>query len=309
MASTDLTRLVGNTPLVELTQLSPKPGVRIFAKLEGNNPTGSLKDRVALALVESAERKGLLQPGDSIIEASSGNTALALGFVAKQRGYHARVVLPRGVAPSIGDLLALYGVDIEWSEARAGLLGAIEKAKRCAEQEGCHLLGQFSNDANVEVHYRDTGGEILRDLPRVDVFIAGIGTSGTVMGVGRRLKEACPGVHIIGVEPRLGDRLQGLRNLNDGFIPPLLDLDKLDGRFLVDSASAFECVRHVAEAEGIFVGVSSGATLHVARRLAARMSKGNIVVMFADGGGKYLPSRPWRAAARRSRSLDDVHWW
>ena len=309
MASTDLTRLVGNTPLVELTRLAPKPGVRIFAKLEGNNPTGSLKDRVALALVESAERKGLLHPGDSIIEASSGNTALALGFVAKQRGYRAKVVLPRGVAPSIGDLLALYDVDIEWSEARAGLLGAIEKAKRCAEQEGCHLLGQFSDEANVEVHYRDTGGEILRDLPHVDVFIAGIGTSGTAMGVGRRLKEACPDVHIIGVEPRLGNRLQGLRNISEGFIPPLLELEKLDGRFLVDSASAFERVRHVAEAEGIFVGVSSGATLHVALRLASRMSRGNIVVMFADGGGKYLPSRPWRAAARRSRSLDDVHWW
>ncbi|MEE9285744.1 MAG: cysteine synthase family protein [Dehalococcoidia bacterium] len=309
MAVADLLDLVGDTPLVELKRLSPKPGVRIFAKLEGQNPTGSIKDRIALGLVRAAERRGALTPGDTIIEASSGNTAIALAFVAKQLGYRARVVLPRGIAPSVRDILEVYEVEITWAEAGAGMAEAIELAQRIADAEGLYLLGQFSDPVNVDVHYRTTGAEIVRDLPDVDVFVAGIGTSGTVMGVGRRLREVSPEVQIIGIEPKLGEQLMGLRSLGEGFIPPLLDLGMLSGRYLVDSAQAFACARELARAEGIIAGASSGATLHGAIRAAERLDSGNIVVIFADGGWKYLPSRPWEAAERGDASLDEIHWW
>ena len=309
MAVADLLDLVGNTPLVELKHLSPKPGVRIFAKLEGQNPTGSIKDRIALGLVEAAERSGKIKPGDTIIEASSGNTAIALAFVAKQRGYRVRVVLPPAIAPSIRDVLALYDVEITWTEEGAGMTEAIDLTRRIAEAEGLHPLGQFDNPENVEIHYRTTGAEIARDLPHVDLLVAGIGTSGTIMGVGRRLRELSPGVQLIGIEPKLGDRVMGLPSLEEGFMPPLLDLEKLDGRYLVDSAEAFRCVRDLARAEGIVAGVSSGATLQGALRAAQRLESGNIVVIFADGGWKYLPSRPWEAADRGDAALDDIHWW
>ncbi len=309
MTRPNLLGLIGNTPLIELQRLSTKPGVRIFAKLEGQNPTGSIKDRVALALVEAAELRGALKPGDTIVEASSGNTGLALAFVAKQKGYKARVVLPKGIAPNIGDLLALYGVQVTWVAPRGGMKLAIDTARELCENEGCVPLGQFVDEANVETHYSSTGREIVEALPEIDHFIAGIGTSGTIMGVGRRLREANPDVQIIGIEPKPGEKLQGLRSLQEGFIPPLLDLTALDGRFMVDSASAFESAQMVAKCEGIFVGASSGATLNVALRLAERLERGNIVVMFADGGWKYLPARPWRAAQRHSANLDNIHWW
>ncbi len=309
MPAADLLKHIGNTPLVELRRLAPKPGIRIFAKLEGMNPTGSVKDRIALGLVEAAERRGALKPGDAIIEATSGNTGIALAFVAKQRGYRARVVLPRGVATSVQDILNLFGVEITWAESHGGMKGAIELAQKVAEAEGVHLLGQFTDAANVEVHYRTTGEEIARALPEVDVFVAGIGTGGTIMGAGRRLREVSPGVRVIGIEPKLGERLQGLRSLAEGFIPPLLDLAQLDGRYLVDSAEAFKCARMVAQAEGILAGPSSGATLAGALRAARRMERGNIVVIFADAGWKYVPGRPWQAAHEGDRSLDDIHWW
>jgi cysteine synthase B len=309
MNRSPLLKLVGKTPLVELRALSPKPGVRIFAKLEGQNPTGSIKDRVALALVEAAERRGDLKPGDTIVEASSGNTGIALAFVAKQRGYRAHIVLPRGVAPSIYDLLRMYDVEMTWCEADGGMKRAIDTAQEMASARGFKLLGQFTERANIDVHYQTTGPEILDDLPEVDAFIAGIGTSGTIMGVGKRLREARPDVRIIGIEPKLGERLQGLRSLEEGFLPPLLDLKALDGRFIVDSASAFDCARRVARAEGILAGASAGATLHVAFKVAERIERGNIVVMFADGGWKYLPARPWDATEKRDDQLDEIHWW
>ncbi len=309
MNRSPLLKLVGNTPLVELRALSPKPGVRIYAKLEGQNPTGSIKDRVALALVEAAERRGDLKPGDTIVEASSGNTGIALAFVAKQRGYKAHIVLPRGVAPSIYDLLRMYDVEMTWCEADGGMRRAIDTAQEMAAARGFTPLGQFTERANTDVHYKTTGAEILADLPEVDVFIAGIGTSGTIMGVGKRLREARPNVRIIGIEPKLGERLQGLRSLEEGFLPPLLDLKALDGRFIVDSASAFDCAKRVARAEGILAGASAGATLHVAFKVAERIEKGNIVVMFADGGWKYLPSRPWDVTEKRDDHLDEIHWW
>ena len=309
MSPLNLLALVGNTPLVELPRISPKPGVRIFAKLEGQNPTGSVKDRVALALVEQAERRGVLRPGATIVEASSGNTGLALAFVAKQKGYKVVVVLPRHVAPSIRDLLQLYGVETVWCDG--GMDNAISTARGLAQERGYFPLGQFSDEVNIEAHYRTTGKEILDALPQVDSFVAGIGTGGTVMGVGRRLREANRHVQIIGIEPKPGEHLQGLRPIGEGFIPPLLQLSQLNGRFMVDSATAFECARLVAREEGILAGASSGAALHGALRVAQRMERGNIVVMFADGGWKYLPSRPWANAetTKEQAALDDVHWW
>ncbi|MBI4307447.1 MAG: cysteine synthase family protein [Chloroflexi bacterium] len=301
--------LIGDTPLVEMPRLSPRPGVRIFAKLEGQNPSGSVKDRVALALVEAAERRGDLKPGATIVEASSGNTAIAVAMVAKQKGYGVRVVIPEGVAPSIKDILELYGVDITWCEPRAGMKGAIETAQQLADAHGYYPLRQFFDEANTEVHYRTTGREIVEALDRVDVFVAGIGTGGTLMGVGRRLRERDPTVRVIGVEPRLGERLQGLRSLAEGFIPPLLDMKALDGRFLMDSATAVAAAHRVVEAEGVLAGVSSGACLAVALRVAEKMKRGNIVAMFSDGGWKYLPARPWDAALKGAAALDETHWW
>ena len=209
----------------------------------------------------------------------------------------------------MADILRLYGAEIEWCEPSGGMRGAIETAKAIARDNGCHELGQFTHEANVGAHYRTTGAEIATAMDRVDLFVAGIGTGGTIMGVGRRLKEFWPEVRIIGVAPRLGERLQGLRSLVEGYIPPLLDLDQLDGRFLVDSASAIETARTDVEMEGNIAGVSSGAVLSCALRVSERMKSGNIVVMFSDGGWKYLPARPWDAAKEADDELDEVHWW
>jgi cysteine synthase len=301
--------MVGNTPLVELKNLSPRAGIRIFAKLEGGNPSGSVKDRIVLAMIEAAESRGQLKAGDTIVEASTGNTAIALAFVAKQKGYKMKVILPKGVVPSMADVLYLYGAELEWCEPSGGMRGAIEAAKALAAENGVHELGQFTRAENIDTHYRTTGSEIVDAMDSVDVFVAGIGTGGTIMGVGKRLRETFPDVKVIGVEPRLGDRLQGLRSLAEGYIPPLLDLDTLDGRFLVDSASAIAAARRVVESEGLLVGVSSGATLVGALRVAERIDTGNIVVMFSDGGWKYLPAQPWDAAAQQDQRLDEVHWW
>jgi len=308
MLPIDLFNHPQTTPLVELQNITPKPGVRLFAKLEGQNPSGSIKDRVVHAIIRDAESRGTIRPGDTIIEASSGNTAIALAMVAKQKGYTAHVILPEGVVPSVVDLLNLYGARITWCEPQAGLKGAIEIARQMAEEFGYYPLSQFSSSVNIETHYNTTGQEIVEALPSVDVFVAGIGTGGTIMGVGKRLRESHPNALIVGVEPQMGERLQGLRSLSEGFIPPLLDLKKIDSRFIVDNANALKTVRLIAEAEGIFPGVSSGATLYAAMRIAQRIDHGNIVMMFADSGWKYLPSRPWGGKESDS-SLDDVHWW
>lgn len=301
---------IGNTPLVEVSRMSPKPGVRIFAKLEGLNPTGSIKDRVAGYLVRQAEESGALKPGQTLVEASTGNTALALALIAKQKGYKLKVVIPHRATPGVADLLATFDTEIVWCDPMAGMKGAIELARQLGQEKGCFNTCQFESEANVRAHYETTGPEILQALPNPDVFIAGIGTGGTLMGVGRLLKERNPDVKVIGVEPRMGEQLQGLRSLEEGYIPPLLDLDKLDGRFLVDSATAFECARTLLQREGIFAGVSSGAVLHCAQRIAERMDGGSIAVIFADGGWKYLATGPWREEMEaRMVHPDDTAWW
>lgn len=310
MSELDYFSAVGGTPLVELTHSGPKPGVRLFAKLEGNNPSGSIKDRVALRIIEAAEERGDLTPGQTIVEASTGNMALALAACAKHRGYAMRAVVPPQVAPGIPELLDLYGVEIQWAEPRSGMLGPIEEAQRLARENGWWFAQQFASPVNVSAHYEGTGREILDALSQVDAFVAGIGTGGTVTGAGRRLKERNPNTVVVGVEPHFGERLQGLRSLEEGFIPPLLDMSLLDRRFMVDSASAFEAVRRLVEAEGIFVGISSGAVFHAARRVAAGMESGNVIMVFADHGWKYLTAFPWMPPPDRPQGgPDDIAWW
>ncbi|MCB9759952.1 MAG: cysteine synthase family protein [Alphaproteobacteria bacterium] len=300
---------VGDTPLVELPRLSPKPGVRLFAKLEGHNPSGSVKDRIALAMVEQAEAQGRLAPGGTLVEASTGNTAIALAMVARQKGYRLKVVIPEGVVPSIADILCLYGVEVLWCAPRAGMRGAIDEALRLADAHGWVATRQFDNPVNPRVHHDTTGAELLRELPDIDVFVAGIGTGGTLMGVGCRLMEHNPGVALVGVEPRMGEHLQGLRSLDDGYCPPLVDLDILSARYLIPADRALRATRRLVEVEGVLAGVSGGATLHAALRYAERIERGNVVFMVSDGGWKYLPAKPWDAAEAEDSGLDETHWW
>ena len=300
---------VGDTPLVELRHLSPNPKVRIFAKLEGCNPSGSIKDRIALGLVREAERRGELKPGMTLVEASTGNTAIALAMVARQRGYKIKVILPEGVPPSIWDTLELLDAQIAWCKPCAGMRGAIEHAQREAERIGGYALRQFSDPLNVSIHYQQTGREIENAIDHVDVFVSGIGTGGTITGVGRRLRETNPDMRIVGVEPAMGERLQGLQCIEDAYAPPLFDIDLLNRRLRVTAANSLKLMRLVGEREGVVVGVSAGATLSAALREAERLERGNIVVMFSDGGWKYLPTRPWGAAEQADTALDEVHWW
>lgn len=309
MPDSTLLASIGDTPVVELPRLSPRPGVQLFAKLESHNPSGSIKDRIALAIVEELERSHGLQPGDLLVEASTGNTAIALAMVARQKGYRFRAVTPKRVVPSIHDVLDVMGVEVESVEPRLGMVGAIERARELADELGGYAVRQFDDPLNVETHRRSTGDEIVRDLGAVDALVSGIGTGGTLMGVGQRLREANPDVRLVGVEPRFGEKLQGLRSPDEGFLPPLLDLDELGGRFLVTASQSLVAARRVMREEGFLVGVSAGATLHAALRVASRMERGRIVVMCSDGAWKYLPSRPWDAAEAGDPRLDDVYWW
>ena len=301
--------LIGRTPLVELKRFAPREGVRIFAKLESQNPSGSVKDRVALCLVERAEARGDIGPGAHLVEASSGNTGIALAMIARQRGYELTVVVPEAVPPPIRDLLVLLGAEVVWAEPRVGMRGAIELAQQLADDKGWYLCGQFTSPCNPAVHYRTTGAEIAEALPSVAAFVAGIGTGGTLMGVGRRLRELNPDVKLVGVEPHMGERLQGLRCLEEAWQAPLVDLDMLDARYLVGAADALNLAAEVAAREGLVVGVSSGATLRAALRFSERIDQGDIVCMFGDGGWKYLPTHPWKAARERDPELDEIHWW
>lgn len=301
---------IGKTPLVELRHMSPKAAVRIFAKLEGNNPTGSLKDRVASYMLEEAERSGQLTPGKIILEASTGNTGIALAMIGRRKGYRVRIVMPENVIPEIRQVLAVYGAEIIWSEASKSTNGAIELARRLAEDPQYYAPGQFSNPINVKAHYETTGLEILEAMPQVDAFIAGLGTGGTLMGAGRRLKERNPATKVIAVEPHADEIVQGLRSLEDGFIPPILDPNMLDGKMVVRSKDAFAAARELTRREGVCGGVSSGAVMHCAWRIAERMDKGNIVMIFADAGWKYLSTRLWtRDSEELANIIDGKIWW
>jgi cysteine synthase B len=290
----DVLGLIGDTPLVGVHALSPNPGVRIWAKLEGQNPGGSSKDRIALKMVETAERDGRLRPGATILEPSSGNTGIGLALVAKLRGYGLRVVMPENVSVERRQLLEIFGAQVTLSPGEEGSNGAIRLAEKIAAEEPSYvMLFQYGNPANPAAHYEHTGPEILRDCPEVDVFVAGLGTSGTLMGAGRYLKERKPGVKVVAVEPPAGELVQGLRNLDDGFVPPIFDPGVLDRKFIVRPRESVECTRRLLDECGVFAGISSGAAVAGALKMAATMDSGTIVVLLPDGGWKYLSSGAW----------------
>lgn len=307
----DILDAIGHTPLVEISRFSPRPKVRIFAKLEGNNPTGSVKDRIAKYMIDKAEREGQLTRDKTILESTSGNTGISLAMIGRRKGYKVTAVMPENVSPERRELLEMFGAEVVFTDGARGTNGAIEVAQKMAAADDHYFMPyQYGNEANPRAHYETTGLEIIQDLPEVDVFVAGLGTGGTLMGVGRRLKEHNPKVKVIATVPNPGDLIFGLRSLEEGFIPPILDLSLLDGRILVDSYDSFLGARELLEKEGIFAGVSSGATIRCAQRVAQRMDKGNIVVILADGGWKYLSTHLWtRPCEGIEQAIQGKIWW
>jgi len=292
---------IGNTPLVELKSFSPRPGVQIFAKLESVNPSGSIKDRIAKKMIEEAEASGKLTPGSILLEPTSGNTGIALAMIARVKGYPFIAVLPDNVTQERRQMLELYGARIILSDGTLGSNGAVKLARDLASKDDRYvMLYQYGNDANPRAHYEGTALEIINDLPDLDVFVAGLGTGGTLTGNARRLKEYNPAIRIVAAEPLQGDAVQGLRSLEDGFVPPVLDQSLLDARILVSSRDAIRRTRQLKDQEGIFAGPSCGAALHAALRVAASMERGKIVVILADGGWKYLSEDLW------TRDLDQL---
>jgi cysteine synthase len=284
---------VGRTPLVGLPRLSPSPEVRLWAKLEDRNPTGSVKDRAAFYMVEQAEKDGLLQPGSVILEPTSGNTGISLAMVAKLRGYQLTVVMPENTSAERRQLLEMYGATIISSPAAGGSNEAVRVAKRLsAEHPDWVMLYQYGNEANTRAHYETTGPELLADLPEITHFVAGLGTTGTLMGTGRFLREHVPGIKIVAAEPRYGELVYGLRNVDEGFVPELYDESVLTTRFSVSSADALSATRELLNAEGIFAGISAGCALHAARALGVKAAeageRADIALIVADGGWKYL---------------------
>jgi len=294
-ASSSLLDTIGNTPLVEISRFAPNPSVRMLVKLEGFNPTGSVKDRVALYLVNALERDGRLGPDSIILEPSSGNTGISLALICRIRGYRLAVVMPDNVTRERRQMLKMYDASIIDSPGSLGSNGAVELARRMAAEDSRYVMAdQYANAANPLAHYETTGPEIIADCPSVDVFVAGLGTGGTLMGVGRRLREHNPAVRVYAAEPMPGEAVQGLRSLEAGFVPEILDPDALDGRFLVTTAESIETMRRLTATEGVFAGVSSGGVLAVASRIAATMEGGTLVALLADGGWKYLSEDLWR---------------
>ena len=294
---------------MELSRLAP-PGVKIYAKLEGQNPTGSIKDRVALSMIEAAENAGELEPGRELLEPTSGNTGIALALVAKLKGYPLTCVLPENATEERRRLLRLYGATIVESPGSEGSNGAVRAALELAEREPRYFMPfQYANDANPRAHYEGTGAEIVEALDRVDVLVAGLGTGGTLMGTGERLRESFPDVLVAAAEPLPGDPVMGLRSLEDGYVPPILDVSKLDRKVLVSNEDSVAAVRSLIDLEGVFAGVSSGAVVHVARRLAAELDQDAVVVcILADGGWKYLSAGFW-TADDVARSMERTLWW
>ena len=303
---------IGNTPMVELQNLSPKPEVRIFAKLEGQNPTGSVKDRIALKMIERAEATGEISPNRTILEPTSGNTGISLAMIGKLKGYKVTVVMPENVSEERSQLLYAYGAEIIFSDGEKGSNGSIEVAQGLAEKNPHDylMMYQYGNSANPDAHYETTGQEIINAVPEVDTFVAGLGTGGTLMGVARRLKEYDPDVKIVAVAPEPDDLISGLRRLEDGFIPPILDISMLDARLLVGSLPAFRTTKELLHQEGIFAGISSGSVVYGAMKQAERMDSGNIVCLLADGGWKYLSTSLWtKDYDELEKEVQGKIWW
>ena len=310
MRAEDILDAVGNTPLVGIQRLSPSPSVRMWAKLEGQNPTGSVKDRIARAMIEDAELSGDLTAERVILEPTSGNTGIALAMVARRKGYRMMAVMPDNASDERVRLLELYGAQIVFSPAEKGTNGSIEVAKRMAEDPRYFMPFQYGNAANPRAHYEGTGKEIIDELPEVTHLVAGLGTGGTLTGAGRRLKEHNPDVRVIAAEPELGELVYGLRSLDEGFVPPILDESILDGKQLVGAEDALRWTRELAEREGIFAGISSGAVLHVAHRIAEGAEAGDIVCVLADGGWKYLSTEAWAGDPEHAaKKVGETLWW
>ena len=303
--------LVGSTPLVELSRISPKSSVQIYAKLEGQNPTGSIKDRVAKSMIDAAEASGELKPGRHLLEPTSGNTGHSLAMIAKLKGYPLTVVMPENATEERKRLLRLYGAEIVLSPGAEGSNGAVRLALELAEHDSKYFMPfQYANPANSRAHYEGTGSEIAEALEHVDVLVAGLGTGGTLMGVGERLRESFPDIVIAAAEPLPGDSVMGLRSLADGYIPPILDVSKLDRKMLVSNAESVRAVRALLDLEGIFAGVSCGAAIHVARKIAEEMDEGVIVTILADAGWKYLSADFWEASdGDLEESMERTIWW
>jgi cysteine synthase B len=307
----DIVQAIGNTPLIELPSLSPKPGVHIWAKLESHNPTGSVKDRVARALIEDAEEKGAISPGQTILEPTSGNTGISLAMIARRKGYKLRVVMPENVTPERTQLLQMYGAEIVYSPGDQGSNGAVAMSLQLAsEDSSVYMPYQYGNQANPNAHYNGTALEILEELDEISAFVAGLGTGGTLMGNGRRLKEtfgdACK---IVAAEPMQGEPVQGLRSLDDGFIPPIIDLSLLDRKIFVTNSDAIVWTRKLLDDEGVFAGVSTGAIANIAVRIAGELDEGNVVFVVADDGWKYLSSGIYTLPVEQIENLDSTVWW
>ncbi len=307
----DIVQAIGHTPLVECKRLSPKPGVRLWAKLESCNPTGSVKDRVARALIEDAEEKGLISPGQTLLEPTSGNTGISLAMICSLKGYRLKVVMPENVTPERTALLRMYGAEIVYSEGAKGSNGAVELALDLAARDpSCHMPYQYANAANPGAHYNGTAIEILEGLDDISAFVAGLGTGGTLMGNGRRLREELGDrIKIVAAEPMQGEPVQGLRSLQDGFIPPIIDLSLLDRKIFVTNSDAITFTRRLLDEEGLFVGVSSGAIARVAVRIASELDEGNVVFVVADDGWKYLSSGIYTQPLDEIQGLESTVWW
>jgi cysteine synthase B len=302
---------IGHTPLVEVPRMSPNPNVRILVKLEGVNPTGSVKDRVARVLIEDLEARGAIGPDSIILEPTSGNTGIALAMIGRRRGYRVALVMPDNVTEERRQMAALFGAEVIDSPGHQGSNGAIALAKVLVERDERFVMPyQYGNPANPRAHETTTGPEILADCPEIDAFVAGLGTGGTLMGVSRFMRVAKPGVRIVAAEPLPGEQVQGLRSLEDGFVPEILDPTLLDARVLVSNRHAVAALRELVEREGIFAGPSSGAVMVVAARVAREMERGTIVALLADGGWKYLSDSLWtRPLDEMAADLESKNWW
>jgi [CysO sulfur-carrier protein]-thiocarboxylate-dependent cysteine synthase len=300
---------IGNTPLVELPRLSPNPDVRIYAKLEGRNPTGSVKDRVAKSMIEAAEAEGAIEPGQTILEPTSGNTGISLAMICRRKGYPLKVVMPDNVTEERTQLLRMYGAEIVYSEGAKGSNGAVEVALEMAQDPSFYMPYQYGNEANPLAHYNGTAVEILDELDGVAAFVGGLGTGGTLMGNGRRLKEANPETLIVAAEPMQGELVQGLRSLDDGFIPPIIDISLFDRKIMVSNRDAIVWTKKLLDEEGVFAGVSAGAIAAIATRIAGEVASGKVVFLPPYARWKYLSSGVYTKPIEEIENLDSTVWW
>jgi len=313
--SSNIINSIGNTPLIDVSQLSPDPKIQIFGKLESSNPTGSVKDRVAKSLILNAEKEGKISQGSTILEPTSGNTGIGLAMLGSTRGYKIKVVMPADVPPERIDILKAFGAEVIFSDAGKGTNESINLAKQISnDNPNYYMPYQYGNEANPKAHYQTTGPEVIKDLPDTDVFVAGLGTGGTLMGAGKFLKEYNSKIKIIATAPHPDEKVQGLRAIEHGFIPPIIDLEKLDGRVLIEGEEAFYWTRKLLVDMGIFVGVSSGATFATARKIAQKMSKegksGKIVTIFCDSGWKYLSTGIYSENFKYDqKEVEGKTWW